>query len=71
MVMIGVSENDDTGDAEVIPTQAELQTYLAAVGANWTAPNSEFPNDPTKALPFDPIAAAQWVWGRLDALNAH
>ena len=70
MVMIGLSENDDTGDAEVIPTQADLQTYLATVGANWTEPDPAFPNDPTKTVPFNPTAAAQWVWNRKVALDA-
>ena len=70
MVMIGLSENDDTGDAEVIPTQAELQTYLATVGANWTIPDPAQPNDPEATIPFDPVAAAQWVWTRKAALDA-
>lgn len=28
------------------------------------------PNDPNSTIPFNPAAAATWVWGRLDALNA-
>jgi hypothetical protein len=70
MVMIGLSENDDTGDAEVVATQADLQAYLAVVGASWTQPNLAKPNDPTATIPFDPTAAAQWVWGRKVALDA-
>ena len=70
MVMIGLSENDDTGDAEVIPTQAELQTYLATVGADWTIPDPAQPNNPEATIPFDPVAAAQWVWTRKTALDA-
>jgi hypothetical protein len=70
MVMIGLSENDDTGDAEVIPTQADLQNYLATVGANWTSPDSANPHDPEATIPFDPAAAAQWVWDRKVALDA-
>lgn len=70
MVMIGLSENDDTGDAEVIPTQAALQTYLAAVGADWKIPDPANPQDTTATLPFDPAAAAQWVWDRKTALDA-
>lgn len=70
MVMIGLSENDDTGDAEVINTQTELQAYLAAVGAGWTEPDPAYPNDPTKTLPFDSAKAAQWVWDRKVALDA-
>lgn len=70
MVMIGLSESDDTGDAEVIPTKADLQTYLATVGANWTEPDPAFPNDLTKTVPFDPAKAADWVWSRKVALDA-
>ena len=70
MVMIGLSEGDDTGDAEVISTQADLQAYLAAVGAGWTEPDPAHPGDPTKVIPFDPAKAAAWVWGRKVALDA-
>ena len=70
MVMIGLSENDDTGDAEVIATQADLQAYLANVGADWTQPDPEQPGDPEATIPFDPVAAAQWVWDRKIALDA-
>ena len=67
MVMIGLSENDDVGDAEVIPTQADLEAYLASVGADWTVPD---PANPLATVPFDPAAAAQWVWDRKLALDA-
>lgn len=71
MVMVGLTENGyDTGDFEVMPTKADLQNYLAAVGADWTQPDPTNPNDPEATVPFDPAAAADWVWGRLDALNA-
>ena len=71
MVMIGLTEDGVTeGDFEIVPTQADLQTYLATVGANWTQPDPANPSDPEATIPFDPAAAASWVWGRLDALNA-
>lgn len=70
MVMIGLSEDDNTGDAEVIATQADLQAYLANVGANWTQPDPANPTDPTATIPFDPVAAAAWVWTRKLALDA-
>ena len=35
MVMIGLSENDEVGDAEIIPTKADLLTYLTSVSAAW------------------------------------
>ena len=70
MVMIGLTENDDTGDAEVIATQADLQTYLTAVGSGWTLPDPAQPGNPEATIPFDPVAAAQWVWDRKVALDA-
>ena len=70
MIMIGLSDTDDTGDAEVIPTQADLQAYLAAVGANWRLPDPTQPGNPEATVPFDPVAAAQWVWDRKVALDA-
>lgn len=69
MVMIGLSEDDNTGDAEVIATQADLQAYLANVGANWTQPDPANPGDLEATIPFDPAAAAAWVWGRKTALD--
>lgn len=70
MVMIGLSEDDNIGDAELIETQAALQTYLADVGANWTQLDPEQPGDMDATIPFDAAAAAQWVWDRKTALDA-
>lgn len=69
MVMIGISESDDTGDAEVISSKEDLKNYLISVGVNWRIPDPSSPQDPLATLPFDPIAASDWVWTRLDALN--
>ena len=71
-VLIGISENDDIGDAEHVATKADLQAYLTSVGADWTLPDpANFSDsDPEARIPFDPAAAATWVWYRLDALNA-
>ena len=67
-VMIGLTEDGfDSGDFEIIPTKADLQVYLAVVGANWTQTD---PNNREATVPFDPAVAAEWVWNRLDALNA-
>jgi len=66
-VMIGIVNDGATGDFEVIPTKADLLSYLTIVGADWTQPD---PQDPDNTVPFDPAVAADWVWGRLDALNA-
>lgn len=70
MVMIGLSENDDIGDAELVPTQADLEAYLTSVGSGWTQPDPANPGDPSATIPFDPVAAAQWVWDRKVALDA-
>jgi hypothetical protein len=70
MVLIGLSENDDVGDAEIIASQTDLQTYLAAVGENWTQLDPAQPGNPEATIPFDPAAAAQWVWDRKVALDA-
>tara|TARA_R110002126_G_scaffold94204_3_gene222577 strand:+ start:2417 stop:2755 length:339 start_codon:yes stop_codon:yes gene_type:complete len=66
-VFVGLSENDDYAPAELVPTQADLETYLTSVSSNWTQPD---PTDPDTQVPFDPVAAADWVWARLEALNA-
>jgi hypothetical protein len=65
MVMVGISEANNTGDAEVVATQADLEAYLTSVGSGWTTQGAT--PDP---VPFDPVASAAWVWGRLNALNA-
>lgn len=70
MVMIGLSEDDTTGDAEVLPTQADLQAYLTVVGADWTQPDPAQPGNFESKIPFDPAASAQWVWDRKVALDA-
>lgn len=70
MVMVGISEGDDVGDAEIVPTKADLLAYLTAVGAGWTQPDPAQPSNPEATIPFNPSAATDWAWGRLDALNA-
>lgn len=66
-VMVGILADGASGDFEVIQTKADLESYLSVVGEGWTQPN---PVDFNSSLPFDPVAAAVWVWDRLDALNA-
>ena len=70
LVQVGITNNDATGNFEVIPTKADLLAYLTTVGAGWTQPDPANPNDPTATIPFDPSAATDWAWNRLDALNA-
>jgi hypothetical protein len=50
----------------LVPTQADLEAYLTSVSSDWTQLD---PTDPDTQVPFDPIAAASWVWARLEALN--
>ncbi len=68
-VFVGLANPGATGNFEIVPTQQALQNYLAAIGVNWTEPvNLNNAAGPTK--PFDPVAAAQWVWDRKTALDA-
>lgn len=67
MVMVGISESDDTGDAEVVATQADLETYLTSISSGWTTLGETPDADP---VPFNPVASAAWVWNRLNALNS-
>lgn len=65
MVMIGISNDNATGDFEVVATKNDLITYLTDVGSSWQMPGPT----PDEMIPFDPAAASDWVWNRLDALN--
>jgi hypothetical protein len=68
MVMIGIANNGANGSFEVIPSKAALLYYLQSISAGWTQIN---PADPeSDPIPFDPAAAADYVWARKDALNA-
>jgi len=69
-VMIGISVDNATGDFETIATKEDLQAYLTSIGSSWTQPDPSNPSDPTATIPFDSEVAANWVWNRLDALNA-
>jgi hypothetical protein len=69
LVMIGITNDGATGDFEVVSTKDDLQSYLTTVGANWTQPDPANSNDPTATIPFDPAAAATWVWDRFTALG--
>lgn len=69
MVFVGLQEPGTSGTFEIVPTQNDLESYLAVVGADWTEPvDPYYPDGPTR--PFDPVAAAQWVWDRKVALDA-
>jgi len=66
LLMVGITE-EASGDFEVIATKADLTAYLTLVGADWMTSGAT-PDD--EMVPFDPVAAADWAWSRLDALNA-
>lgn len=70
LVQVGITNDGATGDFEVIPTKADLLAYLTTVGANWAQPDPAQPGNPTATIPFDPSAATDWAWSRLEALNA-
>ncbi len=70
-VFVGLANPGATGNFEIVPTQQDLENYLAVIGANWTEPvdpTNPDPDGPTK--PFDPAAAAKWVWDRKIHLDA-
>ena len=53
-IVIGISKDGDTGDAEVFQTKEELLAYLQT----------------SQQEGFDALTAADLVWSQLDALNA-
>lgn len=69
LVQVGIAKPGATGDFSVIPSKADLQAYLTAVGANWVERDPANLGDPSATKPFDPVAATEWAWGRLNALN--
>ena len=54
LVQVGIANDGAIGDFEVIPTKVDLLAYLTTVN---------------NTIPFDPSAATDWAWGRLDYLN--
>lgn len=71
LVQIGITNNNATGDFEIVQTKEELLAYLTLVGANWTQPNPNDAGNISASLPFDPLAATNWVWDRFVALNSN
>jgi len=67
LVIIGITNDNATGDFEVIPTKADLLAYLTSVGTDLEM------RDPSSVtgnlLPFDASAATDWVWDRFNALG--
>jgi hypothetical protein len=70
LVQVGITNDGATGDFEVIPTKADLLAYLTSVSGSWAQIDPAQPNNMEATIPFDPSAATDWAWGRLDALNA-
>ncbi len=69
ILYVGIAENNATGDFEIIPTQQDLENYLVSICDGWVNPVD--PLDPLgPTVPFDPVAAAQWVWERKIMLDA-
>ena len=65
-VVVGVSEIDYTGDAEIINTQQDLETYIAGVGDRQLYPPTPVPEP---GLNIDPATEAAYIWGKLALLN--
>ena len=70
VVQIGITNDNATGDFEIIQTKADLLAYLTSVSSDWRTP------DPTtnsieveNSIPFDPLVATNWVWDRFIALG--
>ena len=70
LVQIGITNDGATGDFEVCASKEDLQTYLTLAGAGWTQQDPAQPDNLEATIPFDPVAATNWAWGRLEALNA-
>jgi hypothetical protein len=68
-LMVGISEKDATGDFEVVATKENLLAYLTSIGASWQAIR-ETPPTQENVVPFNYAAAADYIWGKLNALNA-
>lgn len=65
MTVVNIGKEGVEGDFEVFPTKGDLIAYLSEIGANWFVADEN--NNP---VPFDPAASAQWVWDRLELINA-
>jgi hypothetical protein len=72
LLLVGISEKDATGDFEVILTKEDLQSYLTVVGADWVTLDyaSSITEEYPAKKPFNAVAATDFFWGKLDALNA-
>ena len=68
-LMIGITEDNVTGDFEAFADKAALQAYITSISGSWTqrAPTAE---DPDATVPFDPAAEATRIWDACTALNA-
>lgn len=69
-VMIGISETDEVGDSEILATKDDLINYLRSISSDWSLPDPNDRFNPELRVPFDPVAAAEFVWNKLDALNS-
>jgi hypothetical protein len=72
ILLVGISEQDVTGDFEVIPTKADLLAYLNSVCSGWEVsdPDGKTVGGMPAMKPFDATSATDFFWGKLDALNA-
>jgi len=68
-LMVGITEDNATGDFTSFGSKSTLQTYISSISGGWTilAPTDDDP-DATEA--FDAAAEATRIWNALTALNS-
>jgi hypothetical protein len=71
-LLIGISKKDVIGAFDVISTKEDLVLYLTSVEEIRNSPDTRYESSDSlpAMIPFNATAAADFFWGKLDALNA-
>tara|TARA_B100001559_G_C16340970_1_gene548026 strand:+ start:489 stop:833 length:345 start_codon:yes stop_codon:yes gene_type:complete len=69
-VMLCITVDNPTGMFEEIETYDGLLEYLSEVGADWKFKEHSQIDDSFVTKEYNPVVNAQWVWNRIQALNA-
>ena len=69
-VMLCITVDNPTGMFEEIETYEALLEYISEVGSGWKIKVYDEKNPTYVEQDYDPVATAQWVWNRLQAINA-